>query len=352
MNIFLRNYQKWGYAMNKEEIRIKQVIIHIMDATVGMPVLSDEAIEFGSEFAEFVREHIYKFVGTDDAKVCEFYKEYSEIYQILKEYKQEHFVEISKDIAMYLYEIMNSNIEIPSGDLCIAEVKEQDRSYLAILKLNYKEFYTHRTKSVEDSTTNEVILHKSILPNSSQKLTEAALINLNDFSVRLVEKKYNVNGEKTNYFSYLFLKCTSKLSNKTKLSIVAKAVETVQKEHFEEHKQFEEHMKAKNVIHEELLENGSFVVEEIGEKIFHEESLQTAFQNQLEKYNLVKEEVAPTYENTTKKFQKQQLVTDTGIEIKIPMDQYKDSKCVEFITNDDGTTSVMIKNIHLITAKL
>ncbi|MFI3201468.1 MAG: nucleoid-associated protein [Eubacteriales bacterium] len=339
--------------MVKEEIRIKQVIIHIMDALVGMPVLSDEVIDFGSEFAEFVREHIYKVVGTDEAKVCEFYKEHSEIYQMMTEYKSEHFVEISKDIAMYLYEIMNSNIEIPSGDLCIAEVKEREERYLAILKLNYKEFYTHRTKSAEDSTTNEIILHKSILPNSSQKLTEAAIINLQDFSVRLVEKKYNVNGEKTNYFSYLFLKCSSKLSNKTKLSIVAKAVETVQKEYFQEHKQFEEHMKAKNVIHEELLEKGSFVVEELGEKIFEEdESLKAAFQEQLEKYDIVKEEIAPTYENTTKKFQKQQLITDTGIEIKIPMEQYKDSKCVEFITNDDGTTSVVIKNIHLLTAKL
>lgn len=46
--------------MNKEDIRIKHVIVHILDPTIGMPVLSDTELEFGSEVAEFVREHIGK----------------------------------------------------------------------------------------------------------------------------------------------------------------------------------------------------------------------------------------------------------------------------------------------------
>ena len=39
--------------MVKEEIRIKKAIVHILDSTVGLPVLSDQEIEFGSDFAEF-----------------------------------------------------------------------------------------------------------------------------------------------------------------------------------------------------------------------------------------------------------------------------------------------------------
>ena len=41
--------------MQKEEIRIRKVIGHILDSTVGLPVLSDSEIEFGSDFAEFLR---------------------------------------------------------------------------------------------------------------------------------------------------------------------------------------------------------------------------------------------------------------------------------------------------------
>ena len=55
-------------------------------------------------------------------------------------------------------------------------------------------------------------------------------------------------------------------------------------------------------------------------------------------------------ENTVKKLEYQMLETDTGIEIKIPMEEYKDPEKVEFITNPDGTISVLIKNIgHLST---
>ena len=40
---------------NKEEIRVGQVIVHILDSTVGMPVLSDTVLDYGSDFADFIK---------------------------------------------------------------------------------------------------------------------------------------------------------------------------------------------------------------------------------------------------------------------------------------------------------
>ena len=215
--------------MNKEDIRIKRMILHILDATIGMPVLSDTELLYGSETAQFVREHIAKIAAGDDAKECRFYQEESEIFKMLREYDDENFLDISKSIAGALYEIMAGNIDIPSADLLIVRFKEQESEYLAILKMNYKEFYTHRTMPVEEGegNSNEMVRHKSILPSESQRLSEAAIIRLDDLAVWVIEKKYEVNGEKVNYFSYLFLKCSSHLSHKSKLSIVSRAVESV-----------------------------------------------------------------------------------------------------------------------------
>ena len=214
--------------MIKEDIRIKRVIVHILDSTVGMPVLSDSELEFGSDLADFLREHIYKIVAGDDCKSCQFYKEESEVYKMLIQYDEEYFVDISKDMANYLYQIMNSNIDIPAADLMVVRFDEKGESYLALLKMNYKEFYTHKTQSVDEKNENRIIKYKSILPTESQRLQEAAIIRLSDLSVYAIEKKYDVNGEKTNYFTYLFLKCSGKLSPKSKLSIVSRAVESVQ----------------------------------------------------------------------------------------------------------------------------
>lgn len=339
--------------MYKEDIRIEAVIVHICDSTVGMPVLSDTLIDFGSEFADFLREHIFKIVSGDDCKTCSFFKKESEIYKLLEQYEDDRFVETSKEIANYLYQIMNSNIDIPAGDLVIVRFRALEEQYMALLKMNYKESYTHRTKSVEEGNTNEIIKYKSILPAENQRLLEAAVINIKDYSVQLIEKKYEVNGEKTNYFSYLFLKCSSHMSHKSKLSLVTKAVEAVQKDHYDESKQFSEHMKAKDIINEELAEKGSFTVEEIAEKVFEKKpELKAAFQDKIEKYDLVKETVEPQSERTVAKYQKQHLTTDTGIEIKIPMEQYRNANSVEFITNPNGTTSVLIKNIEHLTARL
>ncbi|MDE6846086.1 MAG: nucleoid-associated protein [Lachnospiraceae bacterium] len=341
--------------MNKEDIRIKNVIVHILDSTIGMPVLSDTELEYGSEIAEFLKEHIAKISSGDDAKECRFYKEESEVYQILNSYADEDFVTVSKDIATMLYEIMNSNIDIPPADLMVVRFKEGEDEYLALLKMNYKSLYTHRTMTLEDGegNSNEIIRHKSILPSESQRLTEAAVIRLDDLALWVIEKKYEVNGEKTNYFSFLFLKCSSHLSHKSKLSIVSKAVESIQKEGYDETERFEKQMRAKSIIQEEIEEKGGFVVEELAEKIFDEQpELKVAFQDKMEKYDMVKEEIQPQSENTVRKYQNQHLYTDTGIEIKIPMEQYKNPKSVEFITNPDGTISVLIKNIEHLEAKI
>lgn len=340
--------------MDKGDIRLENVIVHIMDSTVGMPVLSDSALDFGSDMSEFVREHIVRVYTNDDIKKCSFMEE-SEVAGFVKGYAEGEcdFVTASKRIAEQLYGIMNANIDIPSADLFVAEFGINGIKHIALLKMNYKESYTHTTISDEEGNINSIMKYRSILPSETQKLTEAAIIRLDDMSVRLVEKKYDINGKKDNYFSGMFLKCTTKLSQKAKLNIVEKAVESVQKEFFNESEQFEEKMKAKSVIHKEIEEQGSISIPEVAEKIFEDnQEMKEKFEEKIEKYHInTNEPIEPKNESTTRKYGKQHLTTDTGIEIKIPMEQYNSTEAIEFLTNEDGTISVLIKNIGHITSK-
>lgn len=341
--------------MDKGDIRIKNAIVHIMDSAVGMPVLSDTALSFGSDMADFLEEHIYKTIVSDDIKKCRFVEEESEVYNAIKAYNEgtTDFISMSKTIGELLYGIMNSNIDIPAGDLFVLEFEINQTAYLGLLKMNFKECYTHTTISDGTENTNTIMKHRSILPAAGSRLSEAAVIRLDDLTVKLVEKKYEVNGQKVNYFSKLFLNCTTKLSQKAKLAIVEKAVESVQKEFFNESEQFEEKMKAKSVIHEEIAEQGSISIPEVAARIFEDKAeLKERFKEKIEKYNINEQElIEPQNEATTKKFAKQHLTTDTGIEIKIPMEQYNSTESIEFITNEDGTISVLIKNIGHITSK-
>lgn len=338
--------------MVKEEIRLRSVIMHICDSTTGEPVLSDELLDCGSELQDFIKEHIANIFGGDDCKRCEFYRQESEIYKLLENYDDADFISISKDIAGYLYHIMNSNIDIPAGDLFVVRFVSDSLEYLGILKMNYKAMYTHRSHPSGDFMVNEIIRHKTLLPAEGQKLAEAAIIRLTDLAVWCVEKKAEINGKKEEYFSELFLKCSTKLSNKRKLALVSKAIESVNNDAYEEERRFEPQMQAKAKINQMLEKNGGFVVEELGDVVFADrQDLRTAFQDKMEKYNMVKEEVLPQSEATTRKYGKQCIITDSGIEIKIPMDQYENTQNVVFETNPDGTVTLTIRNIGNISAR-
>jgi hypothetical protein len=289
----------------------------------------------------------------DDLKNCVFDTESSEVYAVLRDFTEEALIPVSKQLAGKLYEIMNSNVEIPAGDVFFVTFQVESRQHLAILKMNYKEVYVHYTSLGEqDENINEVMKQTAALPLAGGKLSEAVLIDLEGDAVRLVEKKFPVNGEKVNYLSELFLHCHARMSQKTKLDLVTKAVEQINKKYYDD--DFEQKMKTKSVLHEECAKaEGPIKVEEIVEKVFKEAApeIKEEFVEKLEKYKLPKEEIKIQSEKTTKKFEKQFLTTDSGIEINIPMEEYNNKQHVEFITNHDGTISVLIKNVNRITSK-
>lgn len=344
--------------MEKGEIRLRKVIVHILDSAVGMPVLSDALLDYGSDFGDFLREHIYRIETTDEKKTCEFHKEESEAYQQISAFAESGleegaFIETSRNLAARLYEIMNQNIEIPPADFVAALFETEAGKYLALLKMDYRTSYTHQTQSDAFGNTNEIIKFRAILPTETQKLSEAAIIGLSDFTVSLTEKKYEVNGTKTNYFSKLFLKCSGALSPKSQLSIVTRAIDTVQKKYCNDGEQFEAQMETKQIIHNQLAETGAVSVPFVLDQVFKEkEEYKEEVQEKLEKYKMGTDlRIEPQSESTARKFEKQHLTTDTGVEIKIPMEQYQDGEHIEFITNPDGSISILIKNVGRITSK-
>lgn len=336
--------------MEKDDIIIRQGIVHILDGELGYPVLSEQLLSLSPDINDFFREHIFKIMSGDDMKKCYFDEDVSEMYKLVKNFSEENLVEISKKMAEFLYKIMNSNVTIPAADFAAVTFQIKGILHMALLKLNYKESFVHMTQTEEGSNVNSIIKYKSTLPASASKLSEAVIINLKDYSINIIEKRYEINGEKCNYLSEIYLKCETAMSSKSKLDIVTRAVEQINKKHFPEKPV--KQMEAKRIIREEIEKDGTINVEEISEKIYGEvPEVKEEFDLKMEKYHMEKAKVTPQSEKTTKKFEKQYLKTDTGIEINIPMEQYQDVNQVEFITNADGTISVLIKNINRISTR-
>ena len=335
--------------MKSEDMILKAAIVHILDSSVGIPVLSDQSMEVGPDFSDFLKAHIEKITESDDVKHCTF-AEGSEVKELLQNCTPDNFVETSKQLAERLYDIMNANIDIPAADVAMTVFGCKGKDYLAFLKMNYKTSYTHQTRETDGGNSNEIILQRALLPGQGQRLSEAFVLDLSDGSLILAEKKYEVNGEKCFYFSELFLECAP-LAQKAKLDIVTRAVDQVAKKYYGD-EDAQKKMEIKDIICNELEEQGEIKVSELREKVFPgSPEMLEELDEKLDRYNLSYETVAPKNDQTIKKFQKQKLYTDTGIEITIPMEEYRNPDHVEFITNMDGTISVLIKNIGMLSSK-
>ena len=334
--------------MNCDDIILRHAILHILDSTVGMPVLSDTLLNLNPELNDFLREHMFRILSSDDTKKCRFLEE-SVVKKRLEGFTEEELLSVSRDIATQLYQLMNQNIAIPPGDVFFLTYQLESRLFLAILKMNYKEYYVHYTETLEEGNVNDVVKQRAALPGSG-KLSEAAFLDLSDYSLLLTEKKYEINGEKQYYFSELFLECTTRMSQKTKLTLVTKAVEQINKKFFED--DLDKQMETKSIIHNDIIEQGALIPESIGEKLYGSiPEIQEEFKEKKKKYHMRSEEVKPSHPSTLKKYEKQFLTTDTGIEINIPMEEYNNKNHIEFITNADGTISVLIKNISHLSSR-
>ena len=75
------------------------------------------------------------------------------------------------------------------------------------------------------------------------------------------------------------------------------------------------------------------------------------FDEKIERYDMQYDTFTVAKENTVKKLEYQMLETDTGIEIKIPMEEYNTKDNVEIIEEPGGGSTIIIKNIENVKIK-
>ena len=150
-----------------------------------------------------------------------------------REHNQD-FVDLSCRIAGVLFDYMHAHTTIPGADLAVVDFTRDGAPWLGILKLNYKNGYTHYTETVEGAPVNSIIQQRACLPTQSGKVEEGALVDLTDYSMRLLEKKYDIDGHKEFYLSTVVFQYTTAQPEKKKLQAIQEAaVQAVQENYAE-----------------------------------------------------------------------------------------------------------------------
>ncbi len=332
------------------EIIIKKIIMHILDANVGMPILSNTEHPDNDDIVEFLESHIIKILKDQNLKPATFNNEDNSVVGFLQEIDEDDtmFIEDTGEMAKLIYNTMMKNPDIPSADLVFCTFELEQQNYIAILKFNYRYSYIHYTEDSQEGRINSIIKQKTALPNDSQKADEAAIINLTNMHIQLVEKEYEINGEKQYYFSKLFLKCNNRQSELQKAKNFKKATENFNKKYCNQDMQIADEF-GKEVL-KSIEETGNIDIPQITEKVFKtNQEMKDIYLEHMEKNGFVEESLEIKEEVVRKVFNKRKIKTDNGIEINLSLEQENNN--LEFINNYDGTITIIIKNINSISYK-
>ena len=334
------------------DIHIKKAILHILDTSINLPVLSNNEIDIDGEISEFLEKHIIKILDDANLKKAQFMDGTNAVRDMCQAISTDEgcFAEISRVVADTLFDIMLKNIDILSGDLicCLFDINSQH--HLGILKLNYKTGFTHYVNQMEEGATNSIIRHKTLLPTEGQKIDEAVLVSLESGEIRLLERAYEINGAKEFYLSQYFLKCSTDLSDNQKLKIIDKVTKKINKKYYDE--DFDKVAKLKKVVSKSIEDNNEIRVEAIAEEMFDTNlAVREEYVQEIQKAGLTAESIQIPEKIVEKKFKTHKIKTDTGIEINFPLSYYDNRDMIEFSNNPDGSISIIIKNVSKIINK-
>ena len=328
------------------EIIIHQAILHVLDTTLDAPVLSGGGMELTAEKTAYLQNHIEKLLASDEIRQCRPLPDSA--FRNELEHNQD-FIDLSCRIAGVLFDYMHAHTTIPGADLAVVDFTRDGAPWLGILKLNYKNGYTHYTETVEGAPVNSIIQQRACLPTQSGKAEEGALVNLTDYSMRLLEKKYDIDGHKEFYLSSVVFQYTQAEPEKKKLQAIQEAAAQAVKDAYED----EPHADAQvaMLIANQAADNDNQVsVEQVRQQLAEEYPLAAVpFDDYVEKSEVLEEAAAPVTVTPARirRMESRSIRTANGIEVKIPTELLNSDSELEFLHDPDGSVSLLIKNVIL-----
>ncbi len=322
------------------DITIKQAILHALDSTADEPILSDACLELDADAAAYLCASIDKTFSGDERKACSFGESSPFLAYPLQDL--DGFVPLSQEIALRLFQLMRIYPDIPPADVLMAQAELEGAPHFLLLKLNYQDGFGH-TLRAEEGRRLLLTRQRALLPAPGAKGGEAFLLNLTDGGLQVVEKKYPVDGKKDWYFSTRFLECVPALTEKQKFREIQKAAQAIAEQYGADPK---EQTRAAAVLCERMAEARPAKVEAICEELYAERpAAKEEFSRLLRENHVELDDVVQVSPAAVRRLEKQSLRSEDGVEIKIPLSLYESDEAVEFIHNEDGTVSLLVKHL-------
>ncbi|HGT1766710.1 TPA: nucleoid-associated protein [Clostridioides difficile] len=330
---------------------IHKFIIHVLDKNSDTPILNDFEGRVSQDMDLFFQKKINKVLRDNDIRKAVF-NDYSN--NLIKKcceqiiYDENSFLNNSKEIAAYLFDVMKLNATLESCDLAICLYTEKDEKKVAILKLDYNKSYTHSI-SFEDDKFNIQMSTNEVNIQETKTIKIGALVGLSgmndEYHLSVLDK--DAEKEETNSkFVTEFLNATKIKDDKYKTKVFKGLVDAFIANLYSDMKQGED---VRSILLYMLREKQKLDINEFTE-IAIKEDLKDSFKDNAEEkgidgsFNIDKKWVEKNLKN-------RHIKTDTGIEIKGKMDDFEDFMKYGIRHNVNGTVDIIIKNVSFYNEK-
>ncbi len=332
---------------------IHKFIVHVLDKNSEVPILNDYEGKINPEVDKFFQKVIRRVTKDDDLRKGVF-RDYNN--NIIKNcceqiiYDENRFLENSKEIAAYLFDVMKINSEIESCDLAVCLYTVKDEKYVAILKLDYKKLYTHSIEFIDDKFNIQMVANEIGIPETGRQ-KQCAIIGasgINDeYHLRLLDK--DSEKEETNSkFIGEFLNAEKIEDDKYKTKTFKNSAETwITNVLSNDIKQAED---VRSILNYTLKEKEEIDIHDFVENSIKDDDLKSSFKEHMEDKGL-EEGFSIDKKWIEKKLKKRNIKTDSGFDIKGNLDDFEDPMKYSVKQNPDGSIDITIKNVKFYEEK-
>ena len=332
---------------------IHKSIVHVLDKNSDSPILNDYESKNSLEVDKFFQKIINRVSKDDDLRKAEFNDYNNNIVKNCCEqmiYDEDTFLQNSKEIASYLFEIMKQSEEMDSCDLAICLYSVKDEKNVAIIKLEYKKLYTHSIEYVEDKFNIQIVSNEIGIPETGRP-KQCALVGLsgiNDYyHLKLLYKDAEKEQIETKFVTD-FLNAKKVEDDKYKTKVFKTTAENwITNAISDDMKKAED---IRSMLNYTLKEKEEINVEEFVQNNIIDQDLKESFKEHMEDKGLT-ENFSVDKKWVEKKLKKRSIKTDTGFDIKGNLSDFEDAMKYSVRKNENGTFDIVIKNVSFYEEK-
>ncbi|MGT2911113.1 nucleoid-associated protein [Streptococcus cameli] len=318
------------------DIYIKQAILHQFSPEDTELQLSSSLLTITAKIEEYLRKKIER-VYSDEAKTGQLAVDSPFLEMISQD-----LIAASHQIAQLWKEEFLVSENQKTNDLLFILFEKNGKENVAFLRIALRENLVH----IADNSDSPLKLTQNNLPSAGAAPDEAIVVELASRKYHLIEKRIKYNGAFLNYFSENVLQDQPTISPKKSIQAIEKTAQKIADNFQQDDFQFQS--KVKSAIFSTLEEEGELSPEKLANQLFDQNlTARLTFVDQLKE--VVPETISFQEIDSSrqlKKFENQKLSLSNGIELIVPNTIYQDAESVEFIQNENGTYSILIKNIE------